>query len=361
MPDRHEKTQAPTPRRRREAREKGQVAKSTDLSPAVVLLATVFFISFLPGFFYRNIVELIKTYFEAIANPTIGMDNMPSFFLMLISKYMIIMTPIFTFTMLAAIVTNYIQVGFLFTAHPIKPDINRINPVNGFKRIFSRKAFVELLKSFFKVIIVGYIAYLVVSKSYPMLLSMSDMDTTGVLFVIGSVVYELAVKVGLALLALAILDYIYQRFDFEQTLRMTRREVREEYKQQEGDPLLKSRIRQRQRQLAMRRMMEEVPTADVVITNPTHLAIVLKYDRSKMTAPKIVAKGERLIALKIKKIAEENFIPVIEDKPLAQALYKTGELGLEIPIELYQAVAEILALVYKLRNRIKGNLAYANI
>lgn len=360
MPDRYEKTQAPTPKRRREAREKGQVAKSTDLSPAIVFLATVFLVSLFPGFFYKNVREIMEIYYRAIAVPAIDVNGMYPFFLLLAIKFMTIMAPIFLFAVLAALAANYAQVGFLFTAHPIKPDLNKINPINGFKRIFSKKALIELLKSMFKVLIVGYIAYLVILRSYPMILKMSDMETTGVLFTIASIVYELAIKIGFALLLLAILDYIYQRFDFEQNLRMTKKEVKDELKQQEGDPLVKSRIRHRQRQLAMRRMMEEVPSADVVITNPTHLAIALRYDKSRMGAPKIVAKGERLIALKIKKIAEENSVPVIEDRPLAQVLYKTGQIGFEIPVELYQAVAEILALIYKLRNKIMGDVAYAS-
>lgn len=361
MADKHEKTQKATPKKRKEARDKGQVAKSTDLGPSVVLLTAVFAFSLMSNFLYTNITEMMKEFYTSINDVNLSVNNLSAFLLAITYKYMLIMIPIFALTVIVSLVANYAQVGFLLTGHPIKPDLNRINPIKGFQRIFSTKALAELFKSIGKILVVGYLVYSVLIKSYPTLVSTADMDLINIFQSVGSLAFELGIKAAFVLLILAIIDYIYQRHDYEKNLKMSVKEVRDELKQQEGDPLIKGRIKQRQRQMAMQRMMQEVPTADVIITNPTHLAIALKYDKEKMNAPTVVAKGERLIAQKIKKVATENSVPVVEDKPLAQALYKSVRPGDEVPVELFQAVAEILALVYKLNSRMRERIAHASI
>lgn len=360
MADKHEKTQSATPKRRKEAREKGQVAKSSDLSPAVLLLVTVFSFSLLANFLYQNITEMMKEFYTSINTITINANNLSAFFLSVTYKFMVIMLPIFALTVVIALIANYAQVGFLLTGKPVKPDWGKISPAKGFKRIFSMKAFVELLKSLFKITVIGYLVYSILINSYPVLISTADMEIINIFQTIGSLAYELGIKSAFVLLTMALIDYVYQRHDFEKSIKMSVKEVKDELKQQEGDPLIKARIKQRQRQLAMQRMMQDVPAADVIITNPTHLAVALKYDRKKMGAPKVLAKGERLIAQKIKKIAEENSVPVIEDKPLAQALFRSVKIGFEIPGELFQAVAEILALVYKLNRRIQERTSHGS-
>lgn len=347
MPERGDRTESATPKRRREAREKGQVAKSTDLSPAVVMLAVVLTVNYIAPFMYDRVMSLFTETFTRIPNTNVTVDAITSLAMGWVVNFLTIMGPIFALAVITALVINYAQVGVLFTTKPLNPDFSKLNPIKGTKRIFSSKAFAELLKSLFKLLIVGYISFVTIKANYPLLVNLADMELTEILKTVASIIYFLSIRMGMALLFLAIIDYFYQRFDFERNLRMTKQEIKDEMKQQEGDPMIKARQRQRQRQVAMQRMMQEVPKADVIITNPTHLAIALEYSQEDMTAPKVLAKGQRLIAEKIKKIAKEHGIPVVEDKPVARWLFKSAQIGSEIPVELYQAVAEILAMIYK--------------
>lgn len=351
MAYRGDKTERATPKRRREAREKGQVAKSIDLSPAVVMLFVVLSINYLAPFSYTKTEEMIKYSYSLISKPEVSMSSISSIFIQITWQFLLIVGPVFIISVIAALIANYAQVGMLFTFKPLMPDFSKISPVKGAQRLLSGKAMVELIKSFLKLIIVGYVGFITISSNYPLLASMSDMELREILKIIGMLIYTLGVRVGIVLLLIGILDYLYQRYDFERNLRMTKQEVKDELKQQEGDPLLKARIRQKQRQIAMQRMMQEVPKADVIITNPIHFAIALVYKQEEMKAPKVIAKGQRLVAAKIKKIAEEHKIPIIEDRSLAAWLFKSVEIGMEVPPELYQAVAEILALVYRLDRR----------
>jgi flagellar biosynthetic protein FlhB len=239
----------------------------------------------------------------------------------------------------------------VFSNEAITPKFDRFNPITGIKRLFSTRSLIELLKSLLKLAVVGWIGYTTIMgelKVFPLLV-----DKTGaeVLAFAGQVCFKLFLKTGLALLVIAGFDYAYQRYQFEHNLKMTKQEIREEFKSTEGDPLIKSRIRSLQRERSRQRMMKDVPKADVVLTNPTHLAVALRYDVEKSAAPVVVAKGARLIAERIKAIAKENGVPVIENKPLARMLFKNAEIGSEIPFELYKAVAEVLAVVYRMRNR----------
>lgn len=259
--------------------------------------------------------------------------------------------PVIGVAMVVGVVVNLLQVGVMFTAEPLSPNWARLNPVAGFTRLFSRRAFVESVKTLLKVLLIGWLTFSAVRADAAMLLRTSEIDPLMVLMLVGQLLYKMAWRVGLAMLVLALLDYGFQRWEYEKSLRMTKEEVKQELKQTEGDPQVRSRIRARQQAIARRRMMQAVPKADVVVTNPTHYAVALQYDAQKMAAPTVVAKGMNLIALRIREIAQQHGVPIVENPPLAQSLYRTVDIGEQIPPELYQAVAEVLAYVYRLRRR----------
>ena len=246
---------------------------------------------------------------------------------------------------------NYIQVGFVLSLEPISPKLERINPLEGHKRIFSKRSLLELVKSIIKIIIIAYVAYTVIRNHIDIFPLMLDMDLTDSLRLIFTIAFEVGIKSAITLLILSIFDYFYQWYEYETGLMMSKQDIKEEYKEVEGNPQVKSRIRQLQRQMARSRMMADVKDADVVITNPTHYAVALAYDATIHSAPVIIAKGIDKIAEKIKDIANKEDVPIVEDKTLAQILYKTAEVGDIIPESLYNAVAEILALVYSLKER----------
>jgi flagellar biosynthetic protein FlhB len=243
------------------------------------------------------------------------------------------------------------QVGFMFSTEALQPKTAKLNPLKGIKRIFaSRRSMIELLKNLVKLIIVGLVTYFAISSVIDQTVLLMDSDVTSILEFFSESVVFIGSKAGIAFLGLALFDFVYQKSEFEKDLRMTKQEVKEESKMMEGDPLIKSRIRSVQKQIAYKRMMHEVPKADVIVTNPTHLAVALKYEPGTMDAPKVVAKGADLIAQKIKDIAKEHGIPIVEDKPLARALYKSVEIGQAIPEKLFQAVAQLLAYIYKMKH-----------
>jgi flagellar biosynthetic protein FlhB len=257
--------------------------------------------------------------------------------------------PVFLVMIVVGVVANIAQVGLLLTTHPLKPDFARVNPFEGAKRLVSMRSLVELGKSLLKVSIVGYVVWRIVEGRLMTLMATPLMAWQSAVGTIVTVVFDAAIWAGAILFALAAVDYGYQRYQFEQSIKMSREEVKEEYKQTEGNPVIKQRVRQLQRAVAQRRMMQAVPQADVVITNPTHFAVALQYDAKTMRAPRVVAKGADLLAQQIKKVAAENGVPLMENKPLAQALYKMCEVGQEVPPDMYAAVAELLAFVFRLR------------
>lgn len=271
--------------------------------------------------------------------------------------YLRITLPIMLFVMVAGIVANLMQVGFLTSIDPIKPDFKRLNPIEGFKRIFSVRTLVDLFKNILKLGLVAYIAYSYINSNIGKILSVPQMSVSRVLPYFMDLFRGLMGKLAIWLVILGVLDYVYQRYEFKKSLKMSKQEIKEEIKEQEGDPQLKSYIRQKQRQLAMTRMMEAVPEASFVVTNPTRLAIALKYDETlEEGAPIVVAKGRGHIAQRIRTIAREAGVPIVENKPLAASLYNNVDLGQEIPVDLYQAVAEILATVYRMEGRYRANV-----
>ncbi|MCP4688204.1 MAG: flagellar biosynthesis protein FlhB, partial [Desulfobacterales bacterium] len=262
-----------------------------------------------------------------------------------------ILSPLMLAVMIAGVVGNVAQFGFLFTTDSLTPNLGKLNPVSGVKRLFSLKSLVELVKSVLKLLVVGLIAYLVLKGELDNIPGLMFLGVRDILDFIGDVSFDIILYVSLVLIILAVLDFSYQRWQHEKDMRMTKQEVKDEGKEREGDPQIKARIRSAQMELSRRRMMEKVPEADVVITNPTHYAVALQFNPKEMVAPRVVAKGSNLVAQKIKKIARENHVPVLEDKPLAQALYKAVDIDDFIPAELYRAVAEVLAYVYRLNGK----------
>ncbi|HXL04573.1 MAG TPA: flagellar biosynthesis protein FlhB [Bacillota bacterium] len=348
------RTEAPTPRRLEEARRRGQVAKSVEVSNAAILLATFGVLSVVGG---RLVTELGVFMRDFLSQALVQGDLSPESvrkgaFDILIATFRMIW-PVMAASVLTGITINLAQVGFLFSFEPIMPRFSRINPIAGLGRLFSGRTLVELLKSCAKVAVIGLYGYVTLRDIYPHLLATSYMEPSYVGFQIGAFMVRLGLRMAVLLGVIAVIDYFYQRKEFMDNLKMTREELREELRQTEGDPMLRARIRARQRQIAVYRMMHEVPKADVVVTNPVHLAVALKYDVKTMGAPKVVAKGARLVAERIRNTAAEHNVPIVENKPLAQALYKAVEIGEEIPSHLYKAVAELLAYVYHL-NRTKG-------
>ncbi|HEX3011067.1 MAG TPA: flagellar biosynthesis protein FlhB [Syntrophomonadaceae bacterium] len=342
-----EKTEAATPRRREEARKKGQVFKSVDLNSAVILLVGM--AAIFASFSYMTGQLKAFTALYLLDRTTGDFDN--QYACMVLGETILLtgkmLLPILGSTFMAALLITYFQVGFVFSGEALVPKLERLNPIEGFKRIFSRRALVELIKSLLKVIVTGFIVYSVIRKNFYIFPSFMDMDLGPAFSAVGNMILEMAIKVGIVYIVIGIVDYLYQWYEYEKSLKMSKYDVKQEYKQIEGDPQVKSRQRQIQREVAMRRMMSEVPKADVVITNPTHFAVALKYDSASMKAPQVVAKGQDFIAQKIREVAREHQVTIIENPPLARLLYKSVEIGDVIPEDLYQAVAEVLAFVYK--------------
>ncbi|HWP98599.1 MAG TPA: flagellar biosynthesis protein FlhB [Syntrophomonadaceae bacterium] len=345
--DTGEKTEQATPRRREEARKKGQVFKSTDLNSAVILLtgsATLFFT-------FPYMAGQIKA-FTALYLLHRGAANFDgSYAYYMFMEVMLLLArvcfPVLLATFVSALLVSFLQVGVVFSGEAMAPKLERINPIEGFKRIFSKRALMELTKSLIKVAVTGYVVYTVLRNNYAVFPHFVDMELGATLMTLRDLVFEIAMKVGIVFVIIGVIDYLYQWYEYDNSLKMSKFEIKQEYKQTEGDPAIKSRQRQIQRDMAMRRMMSEVPRADVVITNPTHFAIALKYEAEKMQAPIVVAKGQDYVALRIKEIAAEHRIATVENPVLARTLFNSTKIGDVVPEDLYQAIAEILAFVYR--------------
>jgi flagellar biosynthetic protein FlhB len=347
-----EKTERATPKKRQDARKKGQTAKSQDINTAVVLLAVFLFLMMAGNYLSTGILSLFKNSFQEYMLMEATPGNLRVILLTILKELAFYLGPILLVALIAGVAANLAQVGFMFTSEAIMPKLEKINPLSGFKRIFSMRAIVELIKSLLKICFVGIVTFSVLWKRMPEILILSQKSIGTTLVTLGSLTVQMGLYASGALLFLALLDYLYQKFDFEKSIRMSKQDLKDEYKNTEGDPLIKSRIKQRQREMAMQRMMQEVPKADVVITNPTHYAIAIQYDESKRDAPFVVAKGVDFIAQKIKSIAKENDVMTVENRPLARALYSQAEIGDTIPEEFFKAVAEILAFVYRAKKKI---------
>ncbi|NLJ99963.1 MAG: flagellar biosynthesis protein FlhB [Clostridia bacterium] len=345
-----EKTEEATPHRLREVRKEGQVARSNDLNAVMNLLAVFLLIMFLDGYFTDSICLFVQTALSQGIHRMITQTEIQYIFLDSSIFMFKFLAPIFAAGLFAGLTANLGQVGFTVSTKVLEPKLSNLNPIQGFKRIFSKRALVELAKALLKVVVVGWVAFSLARNNFTELLNVMNLSQWQILGVVSKIVFKVATGAIGVFFVIAVLDYIFQRYDFKKRVRMTKKEVKDEFKQTEGDPLVRAKIRESQRQLAQRRMMHSVPEATVVITNPTHLAIALRYEvDDEEGAPMVLAKGAGYIAEKIIEIAKGNDIPVIEDKPVTQLIYKHVEINEEIPPELYKAVAEILAMVYRLR------------
>ncbi len=347
-----EKTEQPTPRRRQELREKGEVAKSRELPSVAVLLASLISLTLFGSYMYSHVHFIMKGSF---ALPLLDDLSIPSFMRFaqeIITHFILILIPLLAAIFVVAILSNIMQVGFILSAESLMPKLSKIDPIKGCGRLFSKNALMELVKSLLKLIIVGAVAYYTIKGEMQNVSTLGRMGLNAIAYYILTGFFKIFIKCTLAMIFIVVIDYAYQRWEFENRIKMSKQEVKDEFKKAEGDPLVKSRIRSIQMQMARRRMMQAVPEADVVVTNPIHLAVALKYDSNTMNAPQVIAKGAGKIAEKIRELAKENDIPVVEKKELAQSLYKLTEIGQEISPSLYQAVAEVLAYIYKLKGKL---------
>jgi len=348
-----EKTEKATPKKKEDARKKGQVAKSQDLSPAIALI--VFFLllimrgSDMLATFQNIMRESLITYTGWQVNE----ENLKVMVMQLAFEAFKIVGPVLGVSLLVAFAVNYMQVGWLVSTEPLQMKLEKLNPIEGAKRIFSLRSLVELLKSMLKISAGIYVVYIILWNNKDQVVQLSLKSLGTVLSFTAGEVSKLGIYLGLLLFVLAVLDYAYQRYEYEKNLRMSKQDLKDEHKQAEGDPLIKGKIRERQRSMAIRRMMQELPKADVIITNPTHFAVAIRYDANAMSAPTVVAKGQDYLALKIREVAKKHRIVTMENKPLARALYSQVEIGQQIPEELFRAVAEVLAYVYKLQGKVK--------
>lgn len=349
-----EKTEQATGRKREQAREKGNTPKSKDLTGIMPMWIFFTYMSF-GGFIFTGLLTYMRTALKRGFEIPLTTTNLMAIFKEDGLSIGGMMAPIFGFMIVAIMAIHFLQTGFLFSAASLAPDLSKLNPLSGIKRFFNLNTLFETFKGLLKIIVLGMILYLILKKEAAEIPFLVDMDIQTIMDFSFNQIRKLLLVSALVMTVFAVADFAFQRWQFEKNLRMTKQEVKEEQKMTEGDPRVKARIRSLQREMARKRMMQEVPKADVVITNPTHFAVALKYDSSKMGAPSVVAKGANLIAQRIKEIALGNSVPVFEDKPLARALFKLN-LGEEIPDAMYRAVATILANVYKLKGqRISGN------
>lgn len=344
-----EKTEQASPKKQEDARKKGQVAKSQELNSAFVMLTALLTIKFVIGDFINIITGVFKAVYNAAGTFEITTELTMPYLEIGLNVYAKLVAPIAISILVVGVTISYVQVGSVFAIESLTPKFEKINPAKGLKKMFSQRSLVEAAKSIFKVSIVGSIGYLTISSKFGEFILLANKDIAYLIKFLGSMMYDITLNITIALMFLGILDFSYQKWKHGEDLKMTIEEVKEEYKQTEGNPVIKSRIRTIQKEGARRRMLQEVPEADVIITNPTTYAIALKYDIASMTAPMVIAKGIRKVAERIKEIGAENDIPVVENKWLAQTLYKTTAVGEETPFDLYKAVAEVLAYVYKLK------------
>lgn len=344
-----DKTEDPTGKKLSDAKKKGQIPKSVDLNSAIVLLFVMIAFNIYGDSLYTNGRLFIIESFKFLTKEVMNSGDIFSIFIFMLKNGLTAALPIVLTVLVIGIAGNLLQSGFILTTESMKPKFEKINPIQGFKRFFSKRSLVELLKSLAKVSVIAYVAFNFIKSKINDILRTSDLNPGGIFPFVKEITDSQLSKIVLVMLLIGLIDFIFQKRQFKQDLKMTKQEVKEEYKQMEGNPEIKSKIKQKQREISMRRMMQEVPKATVVITNPTHFAVALKYDKGESAAPVVIAKGADLVALRIKEIAKENKVPILENKQLARTLFARVEINEVIPVELYQTVAEIIAFVYSMK------------
>jgi flagellar biosynthetic protein FlhB len=354
-----EKTEPATAKKLREAREKGQVAKSHDLTGSVLLLACFYLLKTYISSMSEKFIDSFSEYYNRIgdlSSTDSQIGNLDAYFNNIFDKalqdVLMIMLPILAVVFVIAFVLDLIQVKWKPSTKTMKPDFNKFNPINGVKRLFSVKTLIQLLKSILIIAVCSIVTYNKLKDEVGFLFNVYEIPLNVVIAKMGELILDLAITICFIYLIIGVVDYIYEKYKFSEDMKMTKQEVKEEWKNTEGNPEVKNKQRRRMQEASRRRMMQAIPEADVVITNPTHFAVALKYEQDSGKAPIVVAKGEDYLAQKIKEVAREHEVEIVENKPLARMLYYNVDLGMEIPSELYQAVAEVLAFVWKLKNKI---------
>lgn len=353
-----EKTEQPTSKKLQDARKEGQVAKSKEIANAFVLLSMFLLIRVyigvlgegLTSFFYRIYAQIPDA--VVMYNGLVPVRAMTLLVGEMVLRILLLIAPVLLVGLVVVVVCDIVQVKWHPTTKPLKPKFSKLNPIKGFQRFFSKNSIVELIKSIAKLALVGYVAYSYLKDKSEAVFILYHVGLYQALGLIGDIVVDLGIRISVVYMIIAFLDYAYQKWKFKDDMKMTKQEVKDEFKNQEGDPQIKGKQKQRMMEASRRRMMQQLPEADVVITNPTHYAVAIKYDPDKYDAPYVVAKGEDFLAQKIKEIAKENNVEIVENKPLARMLYANVDIGGLIPPELYQSVAEVLAFVYHLKGRI---------
>lgn len=353
-----EKTEEPTSKKLEDARKDGQVAKSKEIGNAFGILALFITLQvylgtmgtkFIEGFHavYDQIPDMVRMY-----NGELPTASVLTLIRSMMFRLLLLILPILLVAFAVAFICDVVQVKWKPTSKPMQPKFNKLSPLKGFKRIFSANSLVELLKAALKLVVIGYVVYSYLQGRLNEIYILYDIALNRAIGLIGEIVIDLGIRIAAVYMIIAFLDFAYQKYKFKQDMKMTKQEVKDEFKNQEGDPQIKGKQRQRMREASMRRMMQQLPEADVVITNPTHYAVAIKYDPDKYDAPYVLAKGENYLAQRIKDIARENDIEIVENKPLARMLYANVDIGELVPPELYQAVAEVLAFVYHLKGKV---------
>lgn len=341
-----------TPQKLQRARKEGQVVKSKDFSTAISLIVMFGALYNIAPMIWQQMSKLFILIYEQIPNKSIDEIGWQYLLILTLIPSLVIVGPIMLLAFMTAIISDLIQVGPLITTTPLTPKLDKINPIKGFKNIFSMKSVFELFKNIVKVIVLGIIGYMVYKAHIPAMLALcANENTFSILFEFGKMIMEFVTKAGMIFLIIAGGDYLFTRWKFLKDQKMSFKEIKDEYKNSEGDPHVKAALRQRRMQMLQKGMMDAVPTADFIATNPVHIAVALKYNAEEMTAPRVVAKGTELFAKKIIDIAREHNVPVVENPPVARALFRLVEINREVPPELYKAVAEILMFVYNLRKK----------
>ncbi len=351
-PSSGERSEAPSAKRRADFRKKGQVAQSKEVQTAALLTVSLLFWYFYAPVFWRHLSGLLAEIWGRAGQFEITPPSLALFGTFVLKQSALLMAPIFLLTLVVGFFSTFVQIGWLFTGQPLIPDLKKLDPIKGMSRFVSKRSFVEILKSLAKVLVIGWISYTTLRGEFDDALLLGDMALGETVRFLGRVTSLVMMKVCGILIVLAILDYGFVRWEMEEKMKMTKQEVKEEMKESEGDPHLKAKIRSIQQAMARRRMMAAVPEADVVITNPTHYAVAILYRSGEMAAPVVVAKGMDLIAERIKEIARQNDVLLVENPPVARLLHSKVEVGQAIPDELFQVVAEILAHVYSIKGRI---------
>ncbi|NLX19574.1 MAG: flagellar biosynthesis protein FlhB [Desulfobulbus sp.] len=338
-----ERTETPSAKRRADFRKKGQVAQSREVQTAAMFtLLLLFWMGFAPVF-WGKIKDSMTAIWRASGEYTVTPESLMQLAYYLGATLAFILLPLFLVALLIGFFASFLQIGWLFTTHPLIPDLKKLDPIKGMTRLFSKRSLMEVVKSLLKVGLIGWVAFKTVHSEFDKVLLLADVPVNHTIVFLARTAALVMAKVAGVMIVLAVLDYSFVRWEMEQKMKMTKQEQKEEMKETEGDPHIKSKIRSIQQQMARQRMMAAVPTADVVITNPTHYAVAIRYEAASMNAPVVLAKGQDLVAQKIREIAQDHHVPLVENPPVARLLHSKVEVGQTIPEELFKAVAEILA------------------